>query len=78
MLRTSEGATIDEMIAATGWQPHIIRGAIVGRGLPAEGIGPEAVRPSKLCDPQARNRRSLGEGDRTGPVGPLRPRRRDP
>ena len=28
MLR--EGATIDEMVAATGWQPHTVRGAMAG------------------------------------------------
>ena len=30
MLRTAEGATIDEIVAATGWQPHTVRGAIAG------------------------------------------------
>ena len=30
MLRTSEGATIAEIVAATGWQPHTVRGAIAG------------------------------------------------
>ena len=30
MLRTPEGATIDEIVAATGWQPHTVRGAIAG------------------------------------------------
>ena len=30
MLRTPEGASIDEIVAATGWQPHTIRGAIAG------------------------------------------------
>ena len=28
MLR--EGATIDEMVAATGWQSHTVRGAMAG------------------------------------------------
>ena len=30
MLKRTEGATIDEVIAATGWQAHTVRGAIAG------------------------------------------------
>ena len=30
MLRTEGGATISEIVAATGWQPHSVRGAISG------------------------------------------------
>src|SRR5690606_34479165 len=30
MLRTPQGATIAEIVAATGWQPHTVRGAIAG------------------------------------------------
>ena len=30
MLRSPEGATIAEVVAATGWQPHTVRGAITG------------------------------------------------
>lgn len=30
MLRTPERATIAEIVAATGWQPHTVRGAIAG------------------------------------------------
>ncbi|MCW5719215.1 MAG: DUF3489 domain-containing protein [Bauldia sp.] len=30
MLRRPEGATIDEVIAATGWQAHTVRGAMAG------------------------------------------------
>ncbi len=30
MLRAPEGASIDEIVAATGWQPHTVRGAIAG------------------------------------------------
>ena len=26
----AEGATIDEIVAATGWQPHTVRGAFAG------------------------------------------------
>ncbi len=30
MLRTENGATIAEIVEATGWQPHTVRGAIAG------------------------------------------------
>ncbi len=30
MLKAQKGATIDEIVAAFGWQPHTVRGAIAG------------------------------------------------
>lgn len=30
MLRAKNGATIDEIVTATGWQPHTVRGAMSG------------------------------------------------
>ena len=30
MLGRAEGATVDEIVAATGWQPHTVRGAFAG------------------------------------------------
>jgi hypothetical protein len=30
MLQTPDGATLDEIVAATQWQPHTVRGAIAG------------------------------------------------
>jgi hypothetical protein len=30
LLRRPEGATIDEIVAVTGWQKHTVRGAIAG------------------------------------------------
>jgi hypothetical protein len=30
MLGRAEGPTIDEIVAATGWQPHTVRGAFSG------------------------------------------------
>lgn len=30
MLRAPDGATIEEITAATGWQAHMVRGAIAG------------------------------------------------
>jgi len=30
MLRAEGGATVDEIVEATGWQPHSVRGAMSG------------------------------------------------
>ena len=30
MLEAPEGATIQQVVDATGWQPHTVRGAIAG------------------------------------------------
>ena len=30
MLRRPEGATVDQIMAATGWQRHTVRGAFAG------------------------------------------------
>ena len=30
MLQRPEGASLDEIVAATGWQAHTVRGAIAG------------------------------------------------
>jgi hypothetical protein len=30
MLKRPEGATIEQIVAATGWQPHTVRGAFAG------------------------------------------------
>lgn len=30
MLRNDGGASIDEIVAVTGWQPHTVRGAMSG------------------------------------------------
>ena len=30
LLRRPEGASLDEIVAATGWQAHTVRGAIAG------------------------------------------------
>ena len=30
MLGRPEGASIDEIVSATGWQPHTVRGAFAG------------------------------------------------
>jgi len=30
LLRRADGATVDEVVKALGWQPHTVRGAISG------------------------------------------------
>lgn len=38
LLRRPEGATLDAMIAATGWQAHSVRGALSGSLKKAKGL----------------------------------------
>jgi predicted transcriptional regulator len=38
-IRRSEGASLAELVAATGWQPHSIRGAISRRLRKERGLG---------------------------------------
>ncbi|HEX5794727.1 MAG TPA: DUF3489 domain-containing protein, partial [Geminicoccaceae bacterium] len=54
MLRREEGATIAQIVAATGWQQHTVRGAFAGalkrkvtlrRGPPAQGGDVAATCP---------------------------------
>lgn len=54
MLRRPEGATLDELMAATGWQKHSIRGAISGAlkkklGLEVASVKSEAGRCYRLA-----------------------------
>jgi hypothetical protein len=53
MLRRPEGATVEQIAAATGWQHHTIRGAISGAlkkklGLTVEAIRTHEVGPNKV------------------------------
>ncbi len=45
MLEAPEGASIEEIVAAFGWQPHTVRGAIAGALKKRLGlqIGSEAI-----------------------------------
>jgi hypothetical protein len=54
MLRRAEGATLAEIMTATGWQPHSVRGFISGSlgkkmGIPVESFkSPEGERAYKI------------------------------
>ena len=53
MLKRPEGATVEQIAAATGWQYHTIRGAISGAlkktlGLAVETIRTREVGPNKI------------------------------
>jgi DNA-binding MarR family transcriptional regulator len=53
MLRRPEGATVEQIVAATGWQHHTIRGAISGAlkkklGLTVEATRTREVGPNKV------------------------------
>jgi hypothetical protein len=45
MLGRDEGATVDEIVAATGWQPHTVRGAFAGALKERLGL---TVKPEKV------------------------------
>ena len=52
LLKRPEGATVEQIAAATGWQKHTIRGAISGAlkkklGLTIESIRIREVGPNK-------------------------------
>jgi Protein of unknown function (DUF3489) len=44
MLKRPEGATVEQIAAATGWQKHTIRGAISGALKKKLGLTVEATR----------------------------------
>ena len=55
LLRREQGATLDEIVAATGWQKHTVRGAISGAlkkrlGLAVESTPTEAGRVYRIVD----------------------------
>ena len=46
MLRRPNGATIEQMTAKTGWQPHSVRGAISGTLKKKLGLAVTSQKPS--------------------------------
>jgi hypothetical protein len=58
MLKRTEGATVEQIAAATGWQHHTIRGAISGALKKKLGLTVEATRT-----------REVGPNQKTGTKG---------
>jgi hypothetical protein len=56
LLLTPGGATIADLIAATGWQPHSVRGALAGalrkRGHAIISTKADGVRRYRIATPQ--------------------------
>jgi hypothetical protein len=54
-LRRPDGATIDELMKATGWQAHSVRGAMAGtlkkKGHAVTSTKSDGVRRYKLAEP---------------------------
>jgi len=48
MLKRPEGATVEQIAAATGWQHHTIRGAISGALKKKLGLAVEATRTREV------------------------------
>jgi hypothetical protein len=53
MLKRPEGATVEQIAAATGWQHHTIRGAISGALKKKLGLTVEATRIREVGPNQA-------------------------
>jgi hypothetical protein len=72
MLKRPEGATVEQIAAATGWQHHTIRGAISGALKKKLGLTVEARRsaPTSVvgAGSQARRTREVGP-NQTGAKG---------
>ena len=54
LLRRKQGASIDEMVKATGWQQHSVRGAMAGslkkRGLAITSEKAEGIRRYRIAE----------------------------
>jgi hypothetical protein len=48
LLRRPEGATIAQLVKATGWQPHTVRGALAG-ALKKVSVAPSHVSHCLTC-----------------------------
>jgi hypothetical protein len=60
LLRSPDGTTLDEMVGATGWQPHSVRGALAGslkkRGFVASSAkAPGGARRYRLAGGEGSN-----------------------
>jgi hypothetical protein len=72
MLKRPEGATVEQIAAATGWQHHTIRGAISGALKKKLGFTIEARRspPTSVVGAQSQARDTRGVGaNQTGAKG---------
>jgi len=47
LLRRPEGATITQLVKATGWQPHTVRGAMAGALKKRLGIAITSEKPEE-------------------------------
>ena len=47
LLKRKKGATIDEAVAATGWQPHSVRGTISGTLKKKLGLAVTSEKPGE-------------------------------
>ena len=55
LLLRSDGATVDELVAVTGWQPHTTRAALTGLRKKGHGISSDKVdglRRYRVSKPQ--------------------------
>jgi glycine cleavage system pyridoxal-binding protein P len=56
MLRRSEGALLDQMVVATGWQPHTTRAALTrlkARGYEVTSVKVDGIRTYRASGPAA-------------------------
>ena len=72
LLKRPEGATVEQIAAATGWQHHTIRGAICGAlkkklGLTVEATRTREVGPNKIGRQGQQPRSTASPGRARGP-----------
>ncbi|MCT2557545.1 DUF3489 domain-containing protein [Tsuneonella sp. YG55] len=69
LLTRSEGATLDQLVEATGWLPHTTRAALTGlkkKGFEITSIKVDGVRTYRVTD-----KRELGAADERQPAGTI-------
>ena len=72
LLKRPEGATVEQIAAATGWQHHTIRGAISGALKKKLGLTVEATAPARSAPTRSAPRaaaRSIGSSNAAPPEG---------